>query len=213
MAASRNFREVSLHSGQREGTVINFTIGSTTVIKDEDYAKPYAGGGYAYRESGNVDSFTRNRFIVWFVSSLLFAIPFKIVLLTINLIALGNSPIILYPMLLNQSSWINLKLKKLFETRQHWYKQDRAFSLCWLKKLMHMILSLLFNFHTLSSPGEDASPFQSYPQHFLVPDSRPQKLCSFWSAPRIASSGKLQHQKSVIHRPLITLVILRVKLY
>lgn len=86
MAASRNFREVSLHSGQREGTVINFTIGSTTVIKDEDYAKPYAGGGYAYRESGNVDSFTRNRFIVWFVSSLLFAIPFKIVLLTLSLL-------------------------------------------------------------------------------------------------------------------------------
>ena len=73
MAASRNFREVSLHSGQREGTVINFTVGSSTTIKDGDYAKPNAGGGYAYRESGSVDSFTRNRFIVWFVSSYLLA--------------------------------------------------------------------------------------------------------------------------------------------
>ncbi|XP_020630293.1 nuclear pore complex protein Nup160-like [Orbicella faveolata] len=65
MAASRNFREVSLQSEQREGTVINFTVGSSTTIRDGDYVKPHAGGGYAYRESGNVDSFTRNRFIVW----------------------------------------------------------------------------------------------------------------------------------------------------
>jgi len=69
MAANINFREVSLHSGQREGTVVNFTVGTTTTIRDGDYDKPHAGGGYAYRESGNVDSFTRNRFIVWFVFS------------------------------------------------------------------------------------------------------------------------------------------------
>lgn len=82
MAAGRNFREVSLNSGQKEGIVINFTIGSTTTtttVKDGDYAKPHAGGGYAYRESGNVDSVSRNRFIFWFVSGLL-AIPVKLCL-------------------------------------------------------------------------------------------------------------------------------------
>ena len=30
--------------------------------------------------------------------------------------------------------------------------------------------------------------------------SHPQRLLSFWSAPGIATSGLVQHQKSVIHR-------------
>ena len=114
MVANSNFREVLLHNGQLEGTVINFTVGSTTTIKDGDYDKPHAGGGYAYRESGNVDSFTRNRFIVWFVSS------FKLFPIAFNLIAFGDLPIILCSVFLNeyQSSCINLKLKKLLETQQ-----------------------------------------------------------------------------------------------
>lgn len=61
--------------------MINFMIGLIIVIKDEDYVKFYVGGGYVYWESGNVDLFIWNRFIVWFVFSLLFVIFFKIVFL------------------------------------------------------------------------------------------------------------------------------------
>ncbi|KAJ7380496.1 hypothetical protein OS493_008958 [Desmophyllum pertusum] len=67
MAFCRNVREVSLHSGQKHGSVIHFTIGTTltTTANDEGNVKPHVGGGYAYRESGNIDSVTRNRFIYW----------------------------------------------------------------------------------------------------------------------------------------------------
>lgn len=61
--------------------MINFMIGLIIVIRDEDYVKFYVGGGYVYWESGNVDLFIWNRFIVWFVFSLLFVIFFKIVFL------------------------------------------------------------------------------------------------------------------------------------
>lgn len=117
MSASRNFREVSLHSKQSGGTVITFTIGSTTTIKDGDYSKPHAGGGYAYRESGNVDSFTRNRLIVWFVSSypILFLLN-----LAFNLIVLENSLIILCLIFLTEYQSPGLTWNsKLFKTRQH----------------------------------------------------------------------------------------------
>ena len=69
MADGRNYREVVLHSDQKQGKTVDFTIGSTltTTVKDEEYAKSHMGGGYAYRESGNMDSVTRNRFILWFV--------------------------------------------------------------------------------------------------------------------------------------------------
>lgn len=67
MADGRNYREVVLHSDQKQGKTVDFTIGSTltTTVKDEEYAKSHMGGGYAYRESGNMDSVTRNRFILW----------------------------------------------------------------------------------------------------------------------------------------------------
>ena len=41
--------------------------------------------------------------------------------------------------------------------------------------------------------------------------SRPQRPRSFWSAPRMATSGKIQHRKSAIHGLAVTLRILRVK--
>ena len=41
--------------------------------------------------------------------------------------------------------------------------------------------------------------------------SRPQRPRSFWSAPRITTSGKVQHQKSVIHGLLDILRKFRVK--
>ena len=41
--------------------------------------------------------------------------------------------------------------------------------------------------------------------------SHPQRPCSFRSAPRIVTSGKVQHRKSVIHRLPVTLHMLRVK--
>ena len=41
--------------------------------------------------------------------------------------------------------------------------------------------------------------------------SRRLRPCSFWSAPRIGTSGKLQHGKSAIHRLPVTLRKLRVK--
>ena len=41
--------------------------------------------------------------------------------------------------------------------------------------------------------------------------SRPQRPRSFWSAPRIAASGQVQHRKSAIHRLPVTLHMLRVK--
>jgi len=69
MADGGNYREVTLHRDQKQGNIIDFTIGSalTTAVKDGDYAKLQVGGGYAYRESGIMDSVTRNRFIFWFV--------------------------------------------------------------------------------------------------------------------------------------------------
>lgn len=39
----------------------------------------------------------------------------------------------------------------------------------------------------------------------------PQRPCSFWSATRFATSGKVQHWKSAINRLPITLYMLRVK--
>ncbi|XP_068751589.1 nuclear pore complex protein Nup160-like isoform X2 [Montipora capricornis] len=67
MADGRSYREVSVHSHEKQGKIIDFTIGSTltTTVKDEEFAKPQVGGGYAYRESGNLESLTRNRFIFW----------------------------------------------------------------------------------------------------------------------------------------------------
>ena len=44
------------------------------------------------------------------------------------------------------------------------------------------------------------------PQH-----SRPQRPLSFWSAPRIATSGQVQQRKSAIHGLPVTLRMLRVK--
>ena len=41
--------------------------------------------------------------------------------------------------------------------------------------------------------------------------SRPQRPRSFWSAPRIATSGHVQHRKSTIHGLPVTLRMLRVK--
>ena len=41
--------------------------------------------------------------------------------------------------------------------------------------------------------------------------SRPQRPRSFWSAPRIATSGQVQHRKSAIHGLPVTLRMLRVK--
>lgn len=69
MADGRSFREVTVPSFQKQGKLIDFTIGSTLTltVKDEEHGKPHVGGGYAYKESGNLDSPTRNRFIFWFV--------------------------------------------------------------------------------------------------------------------------------------------------
>ena len=41
--------------------------------------------------------------------------------------------------------------------------------------------------------------------------SRPQRPCSFWSAPRIATSGHVQHRKSAIHGLPVTLRMFRIK--
>ena len=41
--------------------------------------------------------------------------------------------------------------------------------------------------------------------------SRPQRPRSFWSAPRIATSGHCQHRKSAIHGLPVTLGMFRVK--
>ena len=38
--------------------------------------------------------------------------------------------------------------------------------------------------------------------------SHPHRPCSFWSAPRITTSGKVQHWKSAIHRLFVTLHML-----
>ena len=42
-------------------------------------------------------------------------------------------------------------------------------------------------------------------------NSRPQRPRSFWSAPKIATSGQVQHRKSAIHGLLVLLRKLRVK--
>ena len=41
--------------------------------------------------------------------------------------------------------------------------------------------------------------------------SRPQRPRSFWSAPKITTSGQVQHRKSAIHGLPVTLRMLRVK--
>ena len=45
----------------------------------------------------------------------------------------------------------------------------------------------------------------------LLNHSLPQRPRSFWSAPRIATSGQVQHRKSAIHGLPVTLPMLRVK--
>lgn len=69
MADGGNYREVIANSYQKQGKIIDFTIGSTltTTVKDEESTRPHLGGGFAYRECGNMDAVTRNRFIFWFV--------------------------------------------------------------------------------------------------------------------------------------------------
>ena len=47
--------------------------------------------------------------------------------------------------------------------------------------------------------------------HHCFCHSRPQRPCSFWSSPRIATSGQVQHRKSTIHRLPLTLCMLGVK--
>ena len=44
-----------------------------------------------------------------------------------------------------------------------------------------------------------------------VHHSRPQRPRSFWSAPRIATSGQVEHRKSAIHGLPVTLRMPRVK--
>ena len=44
-----------------------------------------------------------------------------------------------------------------------------------------------------------------------VAHSRPQRPRSFWSAPKITTSGQVQHRKSAIHGLPVTLRMLRVK--
>ena len=46
---------------------------------------------------------------------------------------------------------------------------------------------------------------------FFLVHGRPQRPRSFWSAPRITTSGQVQHRKSAIHGLPITLRTLRVK--
>ena len=46
---------------------------------------------------------------------------------------------------------------------------------------------------------------------FNLQHSRPQRSRSFWSAPRIATSGQVQHRKSAIHGLYVTLLMLRAK--
>ena len=45
----------------------------------------------------------------------------------------------------------------------------------------------------------------------MILHSRPQRPRSFWSAPRIATSGQVQHRKSAIHGLPVTLRMFRVK--
>ena len=70
MADEVNFREVVLHVEHRPRKAIDFSVGSTsaTTIKDEECVRPHAASGYAYRDSGKVESVTRNRFIYWWVA-------------------------------------------------------------------------------------------------------------------------------------------------
>ena len=56
-----------------------------------------------------------------------------------------------------------------------------------------------------SRPWENCRAVPSH-QH-----SRPQRPRSFWSAPKIATSSQVQHQKSAIHGLPVTLCMLRVK--
>ena len=56
-----------------------------------------------------------------------------------------------------------------------------------------------------SRPWENCRAVPSH-QH-----SRPQRPRSFWSAPKIATSSQVQHQKSAIHGLPVTLGMLRVK--
>ena len=54
-------------------------------------------------------------------------------------------------------------------------------------------------------------PWMYHLRHPWETHSRPQRQRSFWSAPRIATSGSVQQQKSAIHGLPVTLRMLRVK--
>ena len=58
-------------------------------------------------------------------------------------------------------------------------------------------------------PDDQTGQAKLYSQPVNLPGSHscPQRLCSFWSAPRITTSGKVQHRKSAIYGLTVTLLI------
>ena len=57
----------------------------------------------------------------------------------------------------------------------------------------------------------NASAHAYWAHEFIGHHSRPQRPRSFWSAPRIATSGQVHHRKSAIHGLPVTLRMFRVK--
>ena len=95
--------------------------------------------------------------------------------------------------LLRDKLWVSLLAEALFLVFADGRKETSAMDRNWL----------WFNRRPRS--------FTAVLQRMLLTHSRPQRPRSFWSAPRIATSGHVQHRKSVIHGLPVTLRMLRAK--
>ena len=91
--------------------------------------------------------------------------------------------------------------------------------LCYFLKIILSVTEImLLTFYTDFKENEDHQWLNSinfdFNEHSHTPPSshsRPQRPRSFWSAPRIATSGQVQHRKSAIHGLPVTLRMFRVK--
>ena len=72
-------------------------------------------------------------------------------------------------------------------------------------------LSALIRFLLGLSKGNARVKISASFLFFVQPHSRPQRPRSFWSSPRIATSGQVQHRKSAIHGLPVPLRMFRFK--
>ena len=93
------------------------------------------------------------------------------------------------------------------------------FNGCLVANQPQSVLQMFLNFYISNTGTTQKCPYiltveksvtvQTSVQYSI--HSRPQRPRSFWSAPRIATSGQVQHRKSAIHGLPVTLRMFRIK--